>query len=569
MRGRRYRLAVESIWDPALQRSVPRQVVLGPADPSCVVDLADTETVGELRFGDTGALAWVAEQLGVVGIINRTCHETCPSGEVSLGEMVVAVALQRACAPGPKCDLAQFMDSTLPRTCCLPAKLFTGQAFYRLASRVSSQQLEQVQVELAKAIAQRFDVSTSVLAYDTTNFDTHIDTTTPGELAQRGHAKSKRKDLRVVGLGLLVSETGHVPLLYRTYPGNRSDQGVLSECLDALGHLHDALDQGEGRRRPAQRTLVRDGGFWSKQLELELEFIGYYSIISLPLGHAAAQHALEMAAKRGAMKPLKGKYKEVRAARIRTDIGELDRTLVVIESKELLKGQKRGIAKALTKAREQLEVLERQVGKSKLTRSQLSQRVSQALAREHLSDFVVTEIGGTEKKPTFQWRVDSKRRRRLETTRLGRRVLCTDRHSWSTERIVGGFRGQWNVEEIFRRTKGGGIAPWAPSYQRADDSLRLHTFACVLAVALVSLVRLQLGADCSAKSMMNQLAQMKISLVRARTGKPGRPPTVPIRPRMTPFQAKAARIFELERWMPSILSSIKGGRRTSSSKSLS
>ena len=137
MRGRRYRLAVESIWDPALQRSVPRQVVLGPADPSCVVDLAETETVGELQFGDTGALAWVAEQLGVAGIINRICHETCPSGEVSLGEMVVAVALQRACAPGPKCDLAQFLDSTLPRTCCLSSEAFHGPGF--LSARIESE----------------------------------------------------------------------------------------------------------------------------------------------------------------------------------------------------------------------------------------------------------------------------------------------------------------------------------------------------------------------------------------------------------------------------------------------
>ena len=73
-----------------------------------------------------------------------------------------------------------------------------------------------------------------MLAFDTTNFDTHIATLTPGELARRGHAKSKRSDLRVVGLGLLVSETGHVPLLYRTYAGNGSDQAVLEACLNGL-----------------------------------------------------------------------------------------------------------------------------------------------------------------------------------------------------------------------------------------------------------------------------------------------------------------------------------------------
>ena len=115
---------------------------------------------------------------------------------------------------------------------------------------------------------------------------------------------------------------------------------MLAACLGGLAQLHEALDSGEGRQRPAQRTLVRDGGFWSPQLELELDAAGYYSLISLPLGHKAAEQALQMAAQRGAMKPLSGKLSEVRAARMRTTVGELDRTLVVVESQELLRGAK-------------------------------------------------------------------------------------------------------------------------------------------------------------------------------------------------------------------------------------
>ncbi|MFP3803126.1 hypothetical protein SB764_43580, partial [Paraburkholderia sp. SIMBA_027] len=75
----------------------------------------------------------------------------------------------------------------------------------------------------------------------------------------------------------------------------------------------------------------------------------------------------------------------------------------------------------------------------------------------------------------MHWHVDDALRRTLERTRLGRRVLCTDRHNWSTGRIVHAFRGQWNVEELFRRAKKGGVVPWGPSHQWADGSLRLHT----------------------------------------------------------------------------------------------
>ena len=235
--------------------------------------------------------------------------------------MVLAVALQRVCSPGPKTDLADFLNGAIPRASCLPGAAFSGQAFHRLASQVTDAELEQAQLALAKAAVSRFKLLTSVLAFDTTNFDTLIASTTPGSLARRGHAKSKRSDLRVVGLGLLVSETGHVPLLYRTYPGNGSDQGVLESCLEGLGALHDALDAGEGRNAATERTLVRDGGFWGEQLELCLQVVGYQSVISLPLGHSAAETALEAAALPKAMKRLTGKLHDVRAARLRMPVG--------------------------------------------------------------------------------------------------------------------------------------------------------------------------------------------------------------------------------------------------------
>ena len=72
--GRRYRIAAQSVWDPARGRSVARQVVLGPAAPPPVVDLGATRTVDTRALGDVGALIWVAEQLDVIGHIDRACE---------------------------------------------------------------------------------------------------------------------------------------------------------------------------------------------------------------------------------------------------------------------------------------------------------------------------------------------------------------------------------------------------------------------------------------------------------------------------------------------------------------
>jgi len=548
-------VASQSLWDPARQRPFARQAVLGPADPPPVADLASTRTVGTRRVGDVGALVWIAEQLDLIKLIDQACGLTGPTEGPTIGEMVLAVAVQRACAPAAKCHLAAFLESCLPRVSCLPDSAFTGQAFHRLASQVTDEQLESAQIDIARAASHRFELSTDVLAFDTTNFDTHIATTTPGKLARRGHAKSKRSDLRVVGLAALVSETGHVPLLHRTYPGNGSDQTVLGECLEALGKLHDALDDAEQRTARACRTLVRDGGSWSEQLELDLDGEGYYTLISLTLSHSASQLALERAAERGAMKSLGGKLEGVRAARLRTQVGELDRTLVVVESQELLRGQKRGIAVALRKAKEEFRILERRAANGRISREALDDRVRKALQREHLSEFVMATVKEERGKIILDWQVDPARRRLLERTRLGRRVLCTDHHAWSSGRIVHAFRGQWNVEELFRRAKKGGVVSWGPSHQWADNSLRLHTFATVIGLMLVSLARLTLGNQKSANSTMKTLSDMKATLVRVRTKGLGRRATVMLAPDLTSDQRKAVKAFDLGRWLPTLLSS--------------
>lgn len=554
--GHRYRIAAQSLWDAARQRPFARQVVLGPADPPPVVSLARTRTTGRKRIGDVGALLWVADQLDLVKIIDQVCGLPRPTHRPSVGEWVLAVAVQRACAPGAKCHVARFLEGSVPRVSCLPTSAFTGQAFHRVARQVTAAQLEQVQLEIARAAIGQFELATEVLAFDTTNFDTHIATTTPGELARRGHAKSKRADLRVVGLAVLVSETGHVPLLHRTYPGNGSDQAVLTECLRALGQLHASLEAPEGRRRRAGRTLVRDGGSWSEQLELDLEDAGYHTVISLPLSHTASAAALEQAARRGAMKRLGGKLGDVRAARLRVPVGELDRTLVVVESQELLRGQKRGIARALRRTKEDLRKLARRADQGKIARAVLEDRVQKLLAREYLSHFVTATVGVRNGRPALTWVVDADRRRHLERTRLGRRVLCTDHHSWSTGRIVYAFRGQWHVEELFRRAKKGGLVPWGPSHQRADSSLRLHTFATVIGLELVSLARLALGTRSSPLRMMHALRDVEATLVRVPKSGRGRRATALLAPDLSPEQRKAAKTFDFERWLPGILSSI-------------
>ena len=79
-----------------------------------------------------------------------------------------------------------------------------------------------IEEKLAAAVCARFGLDTGSVALDMTNFATFIDTgNDKAPIAQRGKAKQKRSDLRLVGLGLVVTRDGGVPLLSHAYPGNK------------------------------------------------------------------------------------------------------------------------------------------------------------------------------------------------------------------------------------------------------------------------------------------------------------------------------------------------------------
>ena len=62
-----------------------------------------------------------------------------------------------------------------------------------------------------------FGLDLSGLVLDMTNFATYIDSTNDrAPIAQRGKAKQKRTDLRLVGLALVVTRDGGVPAACRT-----------------------------------------------------------------------------------------------------------------------------------------------------------------------------------------------------------------------------------------------------------------------------------------------------------------------------------------------------------------
>ena len=70
--------------------------------------------------GGVGASIRVAEQLDLIGQIERACDAAGAKDGPPVRELALPVAMQRACTPGPGCGLGRFVDASLPRLSCLP-----------------------------------------------------------------------------------------------------------------------------------------------------------------------------------------------------------------------------------------------------------------------------------------------------------------------------------------------------------------------------------------------------------------------------------------------------------------
>jgi hypothetical protein len=90
----------------------------------------------------------------------------------------------------------------LPRWLGLSAEQFSAERFWDNMELLGEKQIAAISEALTRRRLETFQLDVKSLIFDCTNFDTFIDTENPSKLPQRGHAKSKRVDLRIVGLAL-------------------------------------------------------------------------------------------------------------------------------------------------------------------------------------------------------------------------------------------------------------------------------------------------------------------------------------------------------------------------------
>ena len=504
------------------------------------------------QFGALAALWNIAAELDIVGIIDR--HTPKRDQGLSCGQYMLLAALNRCVAATSKSSLFDWYRKTiLQRLLPTSKQSLASQRFWDHMGYLEAKTITKIEEQFTRQLVEHFKIDLKTLLFDATNFDTFIDTQTPSELAQRGHAKSKRKDLRILGLVLLVSTDYHVPLLSHAYPGNQNDTTMFGTVTESLvARYRQFVNQCD------HITLVFDGGNTSKKNLEEIDNSQYHFITSLTLTHHQDLLNIPLQKFQSCSDP---RLQGITAYRTTKEIWGKQRTVVVTRSENLLAGQIAGIKVALRKKRVALQQL-----RTKLRRSQqpkvrgkgynpesLKKRLAAIISGQYIGEIIKTEIIESKDRLDFFFWTDVAAFEKLKRIRLGKRILCTDNHNWSTKEIIIGSRAQHHVGDAFKQMKNPHWVSFSPTFHWTDQKLRVHVFYCVLSMLLSSLLQrkaAQAGIHISIPALYEQLSEITEILnfypTNSKSGQ-GRLRTQYILSERTALQQKLCKIFTINK----------------------
>jgi transposase len=498
------------------------------------------------QFGDLAAVWSVLERVGVVEVIDSVAPR-CADAAVSVGTYIALATANRVVDPCSKLAFADWWATTAgPRWVKTPAGALNHRRFWDAMDHLDPEALRRIETELGRRMVTEFGLDLSGLVLDMTNFATYIDSANDrAPIAQRGKAKQKRTDLRLVGLALVVTRDGGVPVVSHAYPGDRPDVTQFPTVIEELETRYRALNTSM-----ESLTVVYDAGQNSAHNHTLIEESGLGFVGSLP----PSDHPTLLAIPRET-------YLAVDADRypglscVDTEVTALGvtRRAVLTHSPTLHAAQSRGFDQTLATARKRLTELQTRLARGKTRRDRDADIAAIVKPRWVHEILTVTLTGENPSEFRLTFRTDTNARKKLEDRIFGKRILFTNRTDWPVAEVVAAYRSQSEVEAGFRQQKDPHVVSFGPMHHWTDQKIRVHVFYSVLALTVAHLIRRhadQAGLHMSVRELLRELAGIQETVLLYHDGGKGRPRARRMLTDTTDTQDRLVEIFNLDRYAP-------------------
>ncbi len=490
----------------------------------CVMQLylgaeEDLKRTGELRFthapeintydfGLPCALHQILQRLDLVRIIDESVPKR--NQGISVGQYMAIAILNRCIQPCSKEKIRQWYEmGYLPNLVPTSDFYMDADAYSNHFAYFDESIIETIETKLMAKVQQEFGVQWNHLMFDPTNFYTYINPDEDAILPQHGHSKENRVTLNLIGLSLVTSADGGIPLLSHVYPGNQQDAALFRTELPHLKARLETLNID-----PEKLMLIFDKGNLSEDAfqilnEMHLPFLCSIrpSTVKEFNGISASEFPsfiLPNAKKVGILEKEKEEY------------GTTYR-LLIIQNPAQAAWNDINLRKKLTKHQITVQTFftDRLNSGHWKKKDRIEAKIKKLIPKKHLSYFDIL-IEGEEGQYTLNITVKSTNVESHSET-LGKSYLITSDRTTSAVNLVWRFRQQYLIERCFKYLKRPDLLSVRPMFHRSDSSIRGHLFTCVLGLLALTLLTRQIQhhfADATFDSVLEMLDQIKISTIK-------------------------------------------------------
>lgn len=510
------------------------------------------------QLGAPAAYWHVAEECGMASILDDILPKRRQG--LSIGFYLTLAAMNRVIQPVSKCSMWDWFQDTIflrlfPE---VNKEALNSQRFWDNLSTLEAEEIEQAWLKLVHSVLAREQIDLSCVSFDGTNFYSFIGSFNMRcSLAKRGKNKQGRTNLRQVNYALFCTRKDHIPLYFDVFEGNRHDS-------KEFGLVIEKFFRAFAEYRPSREgiTIVFDKGNNSmSNLSAFADQSGFHFVGSVkPHDHKD----LALISSNDARFTLltNPRLEQVKAFRCRKSIYGKEMTVVVTFNQNLYTAQVQSLNNELNKCLGKLNNLSaklddrraRRVTKGKApTIASVKNQVSSILKGQYMKrliEITVTEHDGL---PLLNYSINTKAQAELNNTYLGKNILITDNHDWSTEDIILAYRSQYVIEDTFKQMKDRKTGTWWPMYHWTDPMIRVHAFYCSLALLLRALLMKkvwQANILVSMNKLHEELSGIR-EVINVFKKKKKRKPTQSVISKQNEVQRRLFDLFDMKRFLPS------------------
>ena len=560
IKGIIYYYAEESEWKNGRSKRI-WQKYLGPLSKiiTAMEGVMNKPEYAEIfQLGGPAAYLNIIEEFKIKEIIDSVF----PKREqgLSIGFYLILAAVNRGIEAVSKRSMWKWFQETifLRVFSKVDKPSLSSQRFWDNMSSIKEDKIQLVWMKLVNSVLNRENIDLSCASFDGTNFYTFIGSFNMRcSLAKRGKNKQGRKDLRQINYALFCTRKDHFPLYFDVFEGNRHDSKEFGIIIEKFfrAFKHKKTNSGS-------MTIVFDKGNNSDDnLNKFLEGSGFHFVGSVKPDEHKDLSLISNNDER--FTPFSNpRLEQVKAFRVSKKIYGKDMTVVVTFNNNLYTSQVKSINNEINKCIDKLSKLsiklaDRSAGKitkgKNPTIESVKKQVSSILSGQYMKKLIGTDVTGYNNIPVLTYSLKGEAYAKLADTYLGKNIIITDNHDWTTEDIILAYRSQYIIEDAFKQMKDRKTGTWWPMFHWTDQKIKVHGLYCSLSLLIRALIMKRAnesGISISMNNMHDKLAGIREVLNVFPNGKK-KASTQSVVTKMDNVQKQLFDLFKMKNYMPS------------------